>query len=280
MCVTGTFCQYNNAFYSQCKPGSAPTPTTITTSAPSVAPVVAPTMMPVAVVIPPTMTPVVASSALWGQCGGKNWNGATMCVSGSSCEVKNVWYSQCKPVEVPNYADLWGKCGGRNWNGATMCVSGSSCEVKNVWYSQCKPVEVPATAAPTMAPVATVALWGKCGGQNWKGDTTCTTGAVCLVKNKWYSQCKPGDSSAAVDSESRASGGATITFLLAVVLGCAFLVGVAAAVYYRMYRSNTQKSVAMPNHDEGLEFGDIFHDREVDTTTTTFGQANPVAGRE
>ena len=40
-------------------------------------------------------------SPLWGQCGGKNWNGAECCASGSSCQNDgNVWYSQCKYASV------------------------------------------------------------------------------------------------------------------------------------------------------------------------------------
>ena len=51
----------------------------------------------------PTGTPTTAPtqpscSALWKQCGGKNWNGPTCCEAGSKCETRTAWYSQCKPV--------------------------------------------------------------------------------------------------------------------------------------------------------------------------------------
>ncbi|KAH6844763.1 glycoside hydrolase superfamily [Chaetomium sp. MPI-CAGE-AT-0009] len=36
---------------------------------------------------------VFAQSALWGQCGGQGWSGATTCVSGAKCEKINDWYS-------------------------------------------------------------------------------------------------------------------------------------------------------------------------------------------
>ncbi|OCH85718.1 endo-1,4-beta-xylanase A precursor [Obba rivulosa] len=39
----------------------------------------------------------VAQSAVWGQCGGIGWTGATTCVSGSSCVESNPYYSQCLP---------------------------------------------------------------------------------------------------------------------------------------------------------------------------------------
>ncbi|RPB15520.1 hypothetical protein P167DRAFT_533305 [Morchella conica CCBAS932] len=33
--------------------------------------------------------------ALWGQCGGSGYTGATTCASGSTCVAQNEWYSQC-----------------------------------------------------------------------------------------------------------------------------------------------------------------------------------------
>ncbi|KAL1942006.1 hypothetical protein VTO73DRAFT_6536 [Trametes versicolor] len=38
-----------------------------------------------------------AQSAVWGQCGGIGWTGATTCVSGSTCIKQNDYYSQCQP---------------------------------------------------------------------------------------------------------------------------------------------------------------------------------------
>jgi mannan endo-1,4-beta-mannosidase len=35
------------------------------------------------------------ANALYGQCGGSGWSGATCCPSGSSCQTQNQWYSQC-----------------------------------------------------------------------------------------------------------------------------------------------------------------------------------------
>ncbi|EJD54133.1 hypothetical protein AURDEDRAFT_53043 [Auricularia subglabra TFB-10046 SS5] len=40
---------------------------------------------------------VAAQSAVWGQCGGIGWTGATTCVSGSACVKQNDYYSQCLP---------------------------------------------------------------------------------------------------------------------------------------------------------------------------------------
>lgn len=40
---------------------------------------------------------VQSQAALYAQCGGKSWSGATSCVSGSSCSYVNDYYSQCLP---------------------------------------------------------------------------------------------------------------------------------------------------------------------------------------
>lgn len=39
----------------------------------------------------------VGCSALWGQCGGQGWAGATCCAAGSTCTYSNPYYSQCLP---------------------------------------------------------------------------------------------------------------------------------------------------------------------------------------
>jgi len=36
-------------------------------------------------------------AAAWGQCGGKQWKGATDCADGNSCFKVDDWYSQCRP---------------------------------------------------------------------------------------------------------------------------------------------------------------------------------------
>jgi acetylxylan esterase len=46
---------------------------------------------------PPTTTnpPGQNCAALWGQCGGQGWSGATCCAQGT-CKASNQWYSQCQ----------------------------------------------------------------------------------------------------------------------------------------------------------------------------------------
>ncbi|KAJ7203800.1 endoglucanase [Mycena pura] len=43
------------------------------------------------------LSSVRGQSAVWGQCGGEGWTGATTCVSGSVCTVLNDFFSQCIP---------------------------------------------------------------------------------------------------------------------------------------------------------------------------------------
>ncbi|KAF8058624.1 hypothetical protein FPV67DRAFT_1720474 [Lyophyllum atratum] len=40
---------------------------------------------------------VIAQGAVWSQCGGIGWSGATTCVSGAACTYVNAYYSQCIP---------------------------------------------------------------------------------------------------------------------------------------------------------------------------------------
>jgi hypothetical protein len=104
---------------------------------------------------PPTPTPSGGTPHLYGQCGGKNWTGATSCPKGSICHVQDPYYSQCipqspsgppPPPPPPPHpppsggcAPKWGQCGGKVWTGATCCVKGTSCKVQGDYYSQCIP---------------------------------------------------------------------------------------------------------------------------------------------
>jgi len=42
------------------------------------------------------------------------------------------------------------------------------------------------------AVLAAVQPWGQCGGMNWSGETTCTSGWYCSKTNDYYSQCLQG----------------------------------------------------------------------------------------
>ncbi|KAI8813110.1 cellulase [Cladochytrium replicatum] len=43
----------------------------------------------------PSPSPAGNCAAKWGQCGGNGWSGPTCCVSGTTCQKQNDWYSQC-----------------------------------------------------------------------------------------------------------------------------------------------------------------------------------------
>lgn len=45
--------------------------------------------------ITPTPSPPGQVQVKWGQCGGENWSGPKVCVSGTVCTFNNQWYSQC-----------------------------------------------------------------------------------------------------------------------------------------------------------------------------------------
>lgn len=75
---------------------------------------------------------------VWGQCGGRNYNGETSCESLSNCIVINEWYSQCQPKpNDPSRVNEWNQCGGLSYNGNTLCQTWLTCVKLNDWYSQC-----------------------------------------------------------------------------------------------------------------------------------------------
>lgn len=47
-----------------------------------------------------SLSQVVAVVPAWGQCGGNDWTGETVCISGSACVYQNDWYSQCIPGAI------------------------------------------------------------------------------------------------------------------------------------------------------------------------------------
>jgi len=114
-CSKGFECEFKTKGYSQCTPADLAAPAAFGCTLP------------------------------WSQCGGyknhKPWNGPTCCTPGFACEVKDEWYSQCKPIpEDSNYgcALKWKQCGGEGWDGPTCCHAGFTCVAQNQTYSQCR----------------------------------------------------------------------------------------------------------------------------------------------
>lgn len=93
---------------------------------------------------------------LWGHCGGKYWEGPTVCVKGTTCQEQSPYYSQCRPPGDPGplevsttashssvvpslVAHMYDRCGGLGWTGPKMCAPGSTCQVQDKNYSLCLP---------------------------------------------------------------------------------------------------------------------------------------------
>ncbi|UJR25708.1 hypothetical protein I4U23_007059 [Adineta vaga] len=111
----------------------------------------------------PSSTPCVA---IYGQCGGKDYKGATDCCSPTTCQYNNDYYSQCLPGTTKASSSttkspasstkastqcsaVYGQCGGNGWTGPQQCCSGSSCVVKDSYYSQCLPTSESTTTSKT-----------------------------------------------------------------------------------------------------------------------------------
>lgn len=52
---------------------------------------------------------------------------------------------------------------------------------------------------------AQVATWGQCGGIDYKGQTTCTSGNTCTVINDWYYQCLPTPAGVSTTTTTKAA---------------------------------------------------------------------------
>nr|AIG56031.1 secreted protein [Achlya hypogyna] len=84
-------------------------------------------------------------------------------------------------------AENHSQCNGQNWPFGVCCKDPNFvCNKKNDYLSLCEP-----KPKEMDAQVAEVAVWQQCGGNNYKGDTTCTTGNSCVKVNDWYHQCQP-----------------------------------------------------------------------------------------
>ncbi|RNA24451.1 fungal cellulose binding domain-containing [Brachionus plicatilis] len=168
-CQTGLECVFSNKWYSQCKTSNK------------------------------NQEVNKDQGAIWSQCGGENWKGPLTCQPGLECVFSNKWYSQCKPSNENQEVNkdqgaIWSQCGGENWKGPSTCQPGLECVFSNKWYSQCKPSNENEPVKTTPAKPINQdqgAIWSQCGGENWKGPSTCQPGLECVFSNKWYSQCKP-----------------------------------------------------------------------------------------
>ncbi|KAJ3127692.1 hypothetical protein HK098_005928 [Nowakowskiella sp. JEL0407] len=121
VCIWGTYCRKDGSteIY-KCIPYLTTTTTTKTTTT-------------------TTSTAVPTCSAEWGQCGGIGYTGPKCCISGTSCQRSNDYFSQCIKAAGTGTgcASKWGQCGGIGWAGAKCCVAGTSCQRIQEYYYQC-----------------------------------------------------------------------------------------------------------------------------------------------
>ncbi|KAL0943218.1 glycoside hydrolase family 61 protein [Colletotrichum truncatum] len=117
----------NNPSASIDVPPKTPTPTTLRTVTDS----------PPATTNPPS--PAQVTQALYAQCGGRGYNGPTLCLPYATCSFVNEWYKQCVLAPANGGLPLYSQCGGHGYTGPTECVTGARCHVVNPYYSQCLP---------------------------------------------------------------------------------------------------------------------------------------------
>lgn len=128
----------------------------------------------------------------WGQCGGLNYPGDTVCDIGLECIYINDWYYQCKKLPpTPNTVQEWSQCGGENYQGLTNCDLGLTCVYINQWYSQCVRIQK-TNQTSTLATTVSLLVpeFGQCDGIGYSGPKSCLDGLLCIYINESYYQCQ------------------------------------------------------------------------------------------
>jgi len=147
-------------------------------------------------------------AGMYEQCGGKGYKGPTECVAGWECIKSDKYYSQCRPKpddKDKNTAGNYAQCGGLNFKGCEedcdivmSCQEGWHCQPQdgNPYYSQCLPnyaQEMMALAKKSKQVLLgdVAGSYEQCAGKGYKGPTTCQVGWECVKSDKYYSQCRP-----------------------------------------------------------------------------------------
>ncbi|CAF1350406.1 unnamed protein product [Adineta steineri] len=88
---------------------------------------------------------------------------------------------------------LYEQCGGEGWRGSTVCDSPTQCFRRSKWFSSCQ-VACPGSdwecATNAGNSVGSAQPWDQCGGEGWRGPTSCIQYA-CRARSVYYSQCRP-----------------------------------------------------------------------------------------
>ena len=152
----------------------------------------------------------ICLNPMYGQCGGydhqqppRPWNSTyhhlTCCPPSFDCIAQDKWYSQCVYDNVTSSCSgAYKQCGGQGYKGPACCIPGFKCTpdaTNPKYYSGCQP-----------EPFCSNARFGQCGGVDSKGhpwtkqykhDDCCPDGFGCDVVNKFYSQCRWSNATAA-----------------------------------------------------------------------------------
>nr|AIG55913.1 secreted protein [Achlya hypogyna] len=75
----------------------------------------------------------------WGQCGGMDYAGESVCAPGHHCIALNEIVSQCQPRDRNAQVAEFGQCGGKFYLGPKTCTAGTTCTHFSDWYAQCLP---------------------------------------------------------------------------------------------------------------------------------------------
>ncbi|KAF2789279.1 carbohydrate-binding module family 1 protein [Melanomma pulvis-pyrius CBS 109.77] len=102
-----------------------------------------------------------------GQCGGRRYNGPTICTPGNVCTYVSDEAYYCLPdpantrttptitkptnTPMPTVGLVWDQCGGKGWTGPTRCKD-SQCVYYDEYWSQCQPYSGIAPPPPAATP--------------------------------------------------------------------------------------------------------------------------------
>ncbi|KAK6540636.1 hypothetical protein TWF694_008030 [Orbilia ellipsospora] len=170
-------------------------------------------------VVPVAAETTAALAPLWGQCGGSEWFGPTVCVAGAYCHYDNDYHSRCIPIELSS-----GSLGinrqrirrAKTTTKSTTTKSTKTTTTKSTTTTKrtttpkttiTKSTTKLSTTTPTTtttttttttlttttapATIAPAPLYGQCGGIGWPGPFGCVAGATCVYQNDYHYQCLP-----------------------------------------------------------------------------------------
>ncbi|KAF3391457.1 Alpha-L-arabinofuranosidase axhA [Penicillium rolfsii] len=105
---------------------------------------------------------VAGQAALYGQCGGSGWTGATTCVSGACCTYSNAWYSQCLPCTSTLTTTTKSSATSSSTTSTSSATSTSTCSLPSVYkWTSSGPLANPASGLVSLKDFTAVPYNGK-----------------------------------------------------------------------------------------------------------------------